>query len=113
MLIKISFDIDIYQYGYEAVLVSLPEEMVKVLEKERKEMYLETISETIRLILSDYLRNKIKSILKKKINRFLNCELPLLIQNELLDKQLLQDILDNPNNTLPEFGKEKVASPKV
>ena len=54
MLIKISFDIDIYQYGYEAVLVSLPEEMVKVLEKERKEMYLETISETIRLILSDY-----------------------------------------------------------
>ena len=55
---------------------------------------------------------KIKSILKK-INRFLNCELPLLIQNELLDKQLLQDILDNPNNTLPELGKEKVASPKV
>ena len=36
------------------VLLSLPEEMVKVLEKERKEMYLETISETIRLILSDY-----------------------------------------------------------
>ncbi len=42
------------------VLVSLPEEMVKVLENERKERYLETIPETIRLILSDYLRNKMK-----------------------------------------------------
>ena len=42
------------------VLVSLPEEMVKVLENERKERYLETIPETIRVILSDYLRNKIK-----------------------------------------------------
>jgi metal-responsive CopG/Arc/MetJ family transcriptional regulator len=42
------------------VLVSLPEEMIKVLENERKERYLETIPETIRLILSDYLRNKIK-----------------------------------------------------
>ena len=60
MLIKISFDIDIYQYGYEAVLVSLPEEMVKVLENERKERYLESIPETVRVILSDYLRNKVK-----------------------------------------------------
>jgi metal-responsive CopG/Arc/MetJ family transcriptional regulator len=42
------------------VLVSLPEEMVKVLENERKERYLETIPETIRLILSDYLRNRMK-----------------------------------------------------
>jgi metal-responsive CopG/Arc/MetJ family transcriptional regulator len=42
------------------VLVSLPEEMIKVLENERKERYLETIPETIRLILSDYLRNKMK-----------------------------------------------------
>ena len=42
------------------VLLSLPEEMVKVLENERKERYLETIAETIRVILSDHLRNKIK-----------------------------------------------------
>jgi metal-responsive CopG/Arc/MetJ family transcriptional regulator len=42
------------------VMVSLPEEMVEVLEKERKERYLETIPETIRVILSDYLRNKVK-----------------------------------------------------
>jgi metal-responsive CopG/Arc/MetJ family transcriptional regulator len=42
------------------VLLSLPEEMVKVLENERKERYLENIPETIRVILSDHLRNKIK-----------------------------------------------------
>ena len=41
------------------VMLSLPEEMVKVIEKERKERYLETIPETVRVILSDYLRNKI------------------------------------------------------
>ncbi len=41
------------------IMVSLPEEMVEVLEKERKERYLETIPETIRNILSDYLRNKV------------------------------------------------------
>jgi metal-responsive CopG/Arc/MetJ family transcriptional regulator len=41
------------------VMLSLPEEMVEVLEKERKERYLETIPETVRVILSDYLRNKI------------------------------------------------------
>lgn len=42
------------------VMLSLPEEMVKVLENERKERYLETIPETVRMILSDYLRNKVK-----------------------------------------------------
>ena len=42
------------------IMVSLPKEMVKVLENERKERYLETIPETIRVILSDHLRNKIK-----------------------------------------------------
>ena len=43
------------------VLLSLPEEMVEVLEKERKERYLQTIPETVRVILSDYLRNKTKN----------------------------------------------------
>ena len=42
------------------IMVSLPEEMVKILENERKERYLETIPETIRVILSEYLRNKVK-----------------------------------------------------
>jgi metal-responsive CopG/Arc/MetJ family transcriptional regulator len=40
------------------VLLSLSEEMVKVLEKERKERYLETIPETVRVILSEYLRKR-------------------------------------------------------
>ena len=42
------------------IMVSLPKEMVEVLENERKERYLETIPETVRVILSDYLRNKVK-----------------------------------------------------
>jgi len=42
------------------VMLSLPDEMIDVLEKERKERYLETIPETVRVILSDYLRNKVK-----------------------------------------------------
>lgn len=39
-------------------MVSVPEEMEKVLEKERKERLLETVPETIRVILSEYLRKK-------------------------------------------------------
>ena len=42
------------------VMLSLPEEMVHVLEKERKERYLETIPETVRVILSDYFRNRLR-----------------------------------------------------
>lgn len=38
------------------IMVSLPEDMVKVLEKERKARLLETIPETIRVIMSEYLR---------------------------------------------------------
>lgn len=38
------------------IMLALPDEMVSVLEKERKERYLETISETIRVISSEYLR---------------------------------------------------------
>ena len=38
------------------ILVSVPEEMERVLEKERKERMLETIPEVIRVILSEYLR---------------------------------------------------------
>jgi len=42
------------------VMLALPEEMIKALEKERKQRYLETIPETVRVILSDYLRGKVK-----------------------------------------------------
>lgn len=38
------------------LLVSVPEEMEKALEKERKERMLQTIPETVRVILSEYLR---------------------------------------------------------
>ena len=40
------------------IMLALPEEMVNALEKERKERYLETVPETVRVIVSDYLRNK-------------------------------------------------------
>ena len=40
------------------IMVSIPEEMLNVLEKERKQRYLETIPETIRVILSDYIRGR-------------------------------------------------------
>jgi metal-responsive CopG/Arc/MetJ family transcriptional regulator len=43
------------------IMISLPEEMVSILEKERKDRYLETVPETIRVILSDYLRAKSKT----------------------------------------------------
>ena len=55
---------DIYWYKImpmKKIMVSLPEEMVEVLEKERKERYLETIPETVRVILSDYLRKKLNT----------------------------------------------------
>lgn len=38
------------------LMVSVPDEMEKALEKERKERMLETIPETVRIILSEYLR---------------------------------------------------------
>lgn len=38
------------------IMVSVPEEMERALEKERKERLLETVPETIRVILSEYLR---------------------------------------------------------
>lgn len=37
-------------------MVSVPKEMEKILEKERKDRLLETVPETIRVILSEYLR---------------------------------------------------------
>jgi len=44
------------------VMISLPDEMIKILENERKERYLETIPETVRVILSDYLRMKSRKL---------------------------------------------------
>jgi hypothetical protein len=61
---SISLSIGIYikiDMAMKKVMVALPGEMVNLLEKERKDRYLETIPETIRVILSDYLRMKSKS----------------------------------------------------
>jgi metal-responsive CopG/Arc/MetJ family transcriptional regulator len=41
------------------VMLALPEEMLKALEKDRKHRYLETILETVRVILSNYLKEKV------------------------------------------------------
>jgi metal-responsive CopG/Arc/MetJ family transcriptional regulator len=38
------------------VMLAIPDEMLKVLEKERKERLLDSVPETIRVILSEYLR---------------------------------------------------------
>jgi uncharacterized protein YqgQ len=43
-------------------------------------------------LISKPFEYKIKYTIKKKINKFLNFELPLLIQNEILDKQSIQKI---------------------
>lgn len=40
------------------VMLAIPDEMVKVLEKERKERLLDSVPETIRVILSEYLRKR-------------------------------------------------------
>lgn len=42
-------------------MVSVPTEMEKALEKEQKERLVETVPETIRMILSDYFRSKNRS----------------------------------------------------
>jgi transcriptional regulator of met regulon len=52
----------IYSNGYrlelamKKIMLALPEEMLRILEKERKERYLQTIPETIRVILGEYFR---------------------------------------------------------
>ena len=38
------------------IMLALPEEMLKVLERERKDRYLPTIPETVRVILGEYFR---------------------------------------------------------
>jgi hypothetical protein len=40
------------------ILLALPEDMFKVLEKERKERYLHTKQETVRVILGEYFRKR-------------------------------------------------------
>lgn len=55
ILLNISLGINKYM-AMKRLLVSVPDEMEKALEKERKERMLETIPETVRVILSEYLR---------------------------------------------------------
>jgi hypothetical protein len=40
------------------IMLALPDEMLRILERERRERYLQTIPETVRVILGDYLRKK-------------------------------------------------------
>jgi len=56
MFIKIS--IDIYSMAMKKLMLAVPEEMFKVLEKERKERLLESVPETVRMIISEYFRSK-------------------------------------------------------
>jgi hypothetical protein len=59
---------------------------------------------------------KIKSSIKKKINKLLNFEMPLLIESGLIDNKMIVGLISNANinnNMLPNLGKEKVAGPKV
>ena len=55
ILLNISLGINEYM-AMKRLMVSVPDEMEKALEKERKERMLETIPETVRVILSEYLR---------------------------------------------------------
>jgi hypothetical protein len=51
---------------------------------------------------------KIKSTIKKKINKFFNLELPLLIENGLINEQMIRLVLENTpinDNMLPILGK--------
>lgn len=57
--------------------------------------------------LSKSFEYKIKSIVKKKIDQFLNFELPLLIQNQILDKELIQNILDKHDSMLPNLVSKR------
>ena len=61
IFIKISINIYWYKNGDEASDVIITWRNGRSLEKERKERYLETIPETVRVIISDYLRNKVKN----------------------------------------------------
>jgi hypothetical protein len=47
--------------GMKKVTVAITEEMEKALEAERKKRLLDSIPETIRMILSEYLSSKTKS----------------------------------------------------
>ena len=62
--------------------------------------------------LSKSFEYKIKSNIKKKINKLISFELPLLIESGLIDKQMIAGLISNTdinNNMLLNLGKEKVA----
>jgi hypothetical protein len=62
--------------------------------------------------LSKSFEYKIKYSIKKKINKLVSFELPLLIESGLIDKQLIERLFNNTNINnymLPILGKEKVA----
>ena len=63
-------------------------------------------------VLSKSFEYKIKSTIKRKINKLLYFELPLLIENGLIEKQMIESLISNTSiniDMLPRLGKEKVA----
>jgi transcriptional regulator of met regulon len=46
----------VYEMAMKKIMLALPDELLKILEKERKERYLQTIPETIRVILGEHFR---------------------------------------------------------
>jgi hypothetical protein len=46
----------VYEMAMKKIMLALSEEMLKILERERKERYLQTIPETVRVILGEYFR---------------------------------------------------------
>ena len=54
--VSIYRNIVVYEMAMKKIMLALSEEMLKILERERKERYLQTIPETVRVILGEYFR---------------------------------------------------------
>jgi hypothetical protein len=54
--VSIYRNIVVYEMAMKKIMLALPDELLKILEKERKERYLQTIPETIRVILGEHFR---------------------------------------------------------
>lgn len=63
------------------------------------------------MVLSKSYEYKIKSGIKKKINKLVSFELPLLIESGLIDQQMIERLFSSTNINnymLPNLGKERV-----
>ena len=67
------------------------------------------------MVLSKSYEYKIKSGIKKKINKLVSFELPLLIESGLIDQQMIERLFSSTNiddNMFPLLGKTQVNSTK-